>query len=227
MIRVSAVLLAVFATFSPAMAAEPARVIEVTGEGRVAVVPDMATVVVGVTTEARQAAEAMTRNASAAARVVKALKGAGVEARELQTSALGLTPLWSREDQRQPRIVGYRATNMLRVKVRALDRLGALLDAVTQAGGNEIRGISLGLSDPAAAEEKARKRAVRDAIERADTLAAAAGVKRGPILSIVEGGGGAPRPMLEMATARAAAQPVAAGEVEVTATVHLTVAIEK
>ncbi|ODM41568.1 SIMPL domain-containing protein [Cereibacter johrii] len=195
----------------------------VTGEGAVAGRPDMATITLGVTTEAATAAEAMAGNSEKLGRVLQRLKEAGLEDRDLQTSGLSLNPNWTQSpDGEAPRIAGYVASNMLTVRVRALDRLGAVLDQAVQDGANTLQGVSFGLVDPQPAMDEARRKAVAKAQARAQLLTEAAGVQLGPILEIREGGDGyqPPMPMYREA-AMDAPVPVAEGEIETTAQVTL------
>ncbi len=195
----------------------------VTGEGAVAGRPDMATITLGVTTEAATAAEAMAGNSEKLGRVLQRLKEAGLEDRDLQTSGLSLNPNWTQSPEGEaPRIAGYVASNMLTVRVRALDRLGAVLDQAVQDGANTLQGVSFGLVDPQPAMDEARRKAVARAQARAQLLTEAAGVQLGPILEIREGGDGyqPPMPMYREA-AMDAPVPMAEGEIETTAQVTL------
>ncbi|MCE6950380.1 SIMPL domain-containing protein [Cereibacter sphaeroides] len=207
----------------PAAAMAEAPRITVTGEGTVAARPDMATISLGVTSEAATAAEAMARNTENLGRVLDRLRGAGIEDRDLQTSGLSLNPNWTQsEDGAAPRITGYIASNMLTVRVRALDRLGAVLDQAVQDGANTLNGVSFGLADPEPALDEARKRAVARAQARARLLTEAAGVTLGPLVEISEGGGAFPPPMpMYREAAMAAPVPMAEGEIETSAQVTL------
>lgn len=185
--------------------------------------PDMATITLGVTTEAATAAEAMAGNSEKLGRVLQRLKEAGLEDRDLQTSGLSLNPNWTQSPEGEaPRIAGYVASNMLTVRVRALDRLGAVLDQAVQDGANTLQGVSFGLVDPQPAMDEARRKAVARAQARAQLLTEAAGVQLGPILEIREGGDGyrPPMPMYREA-AMDAPVPMAEGEIETTAQVTL------
>ena len=97
------------------------------GEARIA--PDMATITLGVDTSAPTAAAAMRDNAQRMAQVVAALKSAGVESRDLQTSNLNLSPQYANEEGRPARLTGYQASNQLTVRVMDLTRLGPVADA--------------------------------------------------------------------------------------------------
>ncbi|MFN3825363.1 MAG: SIMPL domain-containing protein [Pseudorhodobacter sp.] len=196
--------------------------ITVTGEGRVDVAPDMATVSLGVTTEAPTAAAAMAANSDELARVLERLRGAGIAERDLQTSSLSLNPNWHHgQGADTPRIIGYVASNQLTVRVRDLSGLGTVLDAAVKDGANTLNGVSFGLTDPAPSLAEARRRAVADARARAELLVDAAGVALGPIDAITEGGGmTGPRPMYRDAPmVMESSVPVAEGELSVSANV--------
>jgi uncharacterized protein len=202
--------------------------ITVSAEGHVAVSPDLATISLGVTTQGDTAAEAMNANSSALTAVLDRLRGAGIDDRDLQTSNLSLNPNWQgRNDGSAPQIVGYIASNMLTVRVRDLDKVGEVLDAVVSDGANTLNGISFGLSDPDPVMDKARTAAVVTARARATLLAEAAGVQLGQVLSISEGGGMVPaQPMYRMqADMAASGVPVAEGEVGISANVTMVFAI--
>lgn len=197
--------------------------VTVTGEATVEAAPDMATISLGVTTEGQTAAEAMTANSKALQAVVERLKAAGIEDRDLQTSNLSLNPNWVGYDSGStPKIAGYVASNMLNVRVRALDGLGSVLDASIADGANTLNGISFELAQPRPALDEARKAAVADARARAALLIEAAGGTLGKIVSITENSGyGSPMPMFK-SDAAAAPVPVAAGQIGLSASVTIS-----
>jgi uncharacterized protein len=198
--------------------------ITVTGTGTVEAVPDIATLSIGVTTQGETAAEALTANSTALDAVMARLTAAGIEARDMQTSNLSLNPNWTGYDSSSvagQTIAGYVASNMLTIRVRALDGLGAVLDAAVADGANTLNGVTFGLADPEPALNEARQEAVADARARAELLAAAAGVKLGRVLSISEGSAPMdPVPMFR-AEASAAPVPVAGGELGLSANVTI------
>jgi hypothetical protein len=208
-------------------AGETARQIIVTGEGRVEAAPDMATMTLGVTTEARNAAEAMSANSAQLLQVLERLRAAGVADRDLQTTGLSLNPNWQQPAAGgTPRITGYVASNMLTVRLRDLAAMGSVLDAAIGDGANTFNGLSFGLSDPGPALDEARRKAVADAMARARLLSEAAGVTLGPVLSITEGGDrSGPGPMYRMEAAADAAVPVVGGAVATAASVTMVFAI--
>ncbi len=207
-----------------ALADETKRRISVTGEGQVETAPDMATLSLGVTNEAGQAAEAMAQTSDAVARILERLTDMGLEQRDVQTQRLTLNPVWSNrpESQQRAEITGYVASNIVMVRVRDMDALGGILDAVVADGANEFNGLSFGMQQPDALADEARKEAVADARARAELLAQAAGVTLGQVISITEQDRGRPMPrMMEMSAARDGGMPVASGEVTIDASVSM------
>ena len=206
----------------PALAETPMPpTISVTGEGVIQTAPDLATLSIGVTTQGATAAEALAANTTAMNAVLARMATAGIAPRDMQTSSLSLNPNWTGYDSSTPTISGYIATNMLTVQVRALDSLGAVLDAAVTDGANTLNGLTFGMADPAPVLNEARKAAVADARARAELLAGAAGVKLGNILSISEAAGAmSPMPMFK-ADASAGPVPVVGGELGLTAAVTI------
>jgi uncharacterized protein YggE len=201
-----------------AMAAQPALNLSAYGEVKVA--PDMATLTFGVMTEAVTAQAAMADNARRMTEVFAALRSAGIEPRDNQTSGLNLSAQYDYQPDQAPRLRGYQASNRVTVNIMDLDQVGTVADTVVAAGVNQIDGIGFGLRDPRAAEDQARVLAVRALQGKARLYAEALGVQLGAIRSLNEGGGySPPPPMPVFAMARAemadASTPVAAGQLTV------------
>lgn len=212
---------------APLPALADTATITVTGEASVPVQPDLATLSLGVTTQGDTASDAMAANTAALSGVLDRLRAAGIADRDLQTSNLSLNPNWVGYDSSSaPTIKGYTATNMLTVRVRALQGLGAVLDAAITDGANTLNGLTFELAEPRPKMDEARRAAVTDAVARATLLVEAAGARLGPVKSITEGGGYVtPQPMFR-AEASAAPVPVAAGEISITASVTVVFGIE-
>ncbi|MFT4013344.1 MAG: SIMPL domain-containing protein [Paracoccus sp. (in: a-proteobacteria)] len=200
---------------------QPAR-LSVSGQGQASAPPDMAQITVGVSTQAETAQEAMAQNASRQKAVIEALKADGIEARDIQTSGLSLSPRMEYAENQAPKLVGYAVQNTISLRVRKLDGLGAVLDKLVATGANEVNGISFGRDDMVEAQDEARTEAVRDARRKAERMAAAADMRLGALRAlsdspVVEG----PRPMMAMAADARMAEhtPIEAGELNVTAQV--------
>lgn len=217
---------------TPVMADDMAQQITVVGHGTVEMVPDMATVSVGVVVEADTGAAAMAQNSTALALVLEQIKAAGIEARDLQTSNLSLSPRWGKSVSSLGRnkIAGFVASNTVTVRVRDLDRLGGVLDAVVQNGANIFHGLSFGLQEPLPAQDAARQDAVADALRKAQLYAGAAGVSLGSVLSIREASqrsGGPVMMTMQADMVQSRAVPVAQGEVSVAASITMVFEISQ
>lgn len=203
--------------------------IVVTGEGEAAVKPDMAVVSLSVMREAETARAALDQNNEAMNAVIAALKQAGIDERDLQTSGLQINPRWDyprgEEGSQEARLVAYQVTNSITVRVRDLARLGTVIDNSVSLGVNQGGSINFVNEDPEAIIDRARREAVQNAVARARTLADAAQVELGDIIEISEQAS-APPPMpmmraMRMEAAADMAVPVEAGEN--TYRVHVTV----
>jgi hypothetical protein len=208
--------------------------IRVTGEGVATLPPDMALLSLAVARDAPTAAQALEETSRAMRDVLAAMRKAGVDERDLQTEQFSIHPRYRDEPAQVkgeppiPRIVGYTVSNGLSVRVRELDRLGAIIDMSVRLGVNQGGGIQFLNDDPAAALTAARTAAMQDALARARTLAAAANVSLGAILDISEQSY-QPRPMM-MARAEmvmADAVPIAGGENSYRVTVSVVLALEQ
>lgn len=205
---------------APAIAAQ-ATTLNLSAYGEVRTAPDMATINLGVTTTGATAQEASSANAQRMNQVIAALRKAGVAERDIQTSGLNLNAQYAYEQNQPPRLTGYQASNQVTIRVMDLARLGQAIDAAVSSGANQMNGIGFALRDPAAAENEARRRAVRALQSKADLYAQATGLRLGRLVNLSEGGGYAPPPPMPMPVARMAAfekadsTPVSPGEIEV------------
>ena len=205
----------------------PPAAISVTGEATVSVPPDLAEIDGGVTSEAKTAREASEANNAAMAKVLQALKGAGIEEKDIRTSRLSLQPQSAPNRSGPSAIAGYRASNRVTVRVRDVTKVASVIDTLVGAGANEIGGINFVVSQASKLLDEARERAVADARRKAEIYARAAGVTLGAPLSISEEGNSAPVPYRRMATGMAASAPVAQGEETLAVTVSVSWAIKQ
>ena len=207
------------------VAAEEQNAISVSGEGRVSAEPDMAEIIIGVESRASTAKEAASQNSEDMNEVMDVLEGMGIAEEDIQTVDYSIRAEMDYRGDEGPEVVGYVVTNAVRVKVRDLDLVGDLLDEVTEAGANNIYGITFTIEDPRPFQGQAREMAVAEAHSKARQLAEAADVRLGDLFSLseylVEGpvyverapmaegmGGGAP--------------PISAGQLEITVQVQMS-----
>ncbi len=201
-------------------------VIELAVTESVAAEPDVVNLDAGVTTFALTATEAMQQNADAMTRVIDRIDALGVARRDIQTSGISLNPEYEwDEGTRSQRFRGYRVMNRVTIKLRDIDRTGAVLDALVAAGATDLGGVAFAIDDPDAAQEQARAAAVATANERALGYARMAGYSGVRLLEISETmGPGYPVPMLRTVSARAEeapSTPVRPGQVEASVTVSV------
>lgn len=171
-----------------------ATTLNLSAYGEVKAEPDMATITFGVMTEARAASGAMAANRTRMTQVMAALRKAGIAERDIQTSALSLSAQYAYEPNERPKLTGYQASNQVTVTVNDLGGVGSAIDAVVAAGVNNVNGISFGLKDPSAAENDARRKAVKALAAKADLYAQATGHRVGRLVTLSEGGGYTPPP---------------------------------
>src|SRR3984893_13047423 len=205
----------------------PPAMISVTGEATVSVPPDLAEIDGGVTSEAKTAREASEANNAAMGKVLQALKGAGIEEKDIRTSRLSLQPQSAPNRSGPSAIAGYRASNRVTVRVRDVTKVASVIDTLVGAGANEIGGINFEVSQASKLLDEARERAVADARRKAEIYAKAAGVTLGAPLSISEEGNPAPVPYRRMAAGMAVSAPVAQGEETLAVTVSVSWAIKQ
>ena len=203
--------------------------ITVTGTGKVVYVPDMGTLVVGVSSEGKTAAEAWNKNREAVAKLFEVLKKHGVLPKDMKTSNLAVTPHYVEKDKKQI-LVGYVASYDLTVVVRKLDDLGTILDGMVENGANRNVSLTFGCSDVDKLMDQARARAVAEARKKAETFVTGAGARLGLVTSITDGS--VPQmyyPQMRFsyeAKADTAGLIIAAGEQELSVNVTVTYEID-
>jgi len=176
--------------------------LDISATGEVTRVPDLAIISAGVQTLLPTATAAIEDNAAKMDRVRAALRRAGIDDKDIQTSSINLNPEYQYDQNRPPRLTGYRASNTVNVKFRDLKRTGAILDALVAEGANTINGPNLTIDKPEAALDEARAKAIANGRARAQLYARALGMQVVRLLSVSESGGYAvppPMPMVMMA----------------------------
>ena len=212
--------------------------LSVVGHGKVSAVPDVADINIGVVSQGPTAKEALRSNSDAMAVLHKVLKDRGVAAKDIETTQIQVSPVYSQHDPRRPpgseefvpKVVGYRVTNAVELTVRDIHKLGEMLDAVVGAGANQVTGIAFRVEKCEQLLDQARKLAIADAKRKAELLAGEAGVVLGPARQICEAGSMPPRPMYLGSAAPQAmmarsAPPVAAGEQDLAVSIQVSYTI--
>ena len=168
---------------------EPGRnQIVTTGHGQIEVPPDQATLTVGATAQRPTAADAMAEVNRVVTATLARWAQLGLRREDIRTSAVQVFPVFSAPREGAPQITGYRATSLVTLTTANLSLVGRAIDAAGAAGANTIHGISFGLRSATKARSDALAMAVREAREKGDAIAQAAGLRIRGIDRIVEGG---------------------------------------
>jgi uncharacterized protein len=217
-------------TPQPVTVANQQEGISVNGEGKVSVVPDIASLSLGVQSQETSVASAQAKATEAMNKVLSALSAGGIADKDIQTSRFSIQVV-SKYDNltQQSTITGYMVTNTVNVKIRTIEKTGAIIDAVASAGGDftRINSISFTVEDPTPYYTQAREKAVADAQAKSEQLAKLAGITRGKPTFISESvASPVPQP-IQSALPSGAGASISPGELLVTANVQVVYAIIK
>ncbi|MGH8081564.1 MAG: SIMPL domain-containing protein [Lysobacter sp.] len=195
---------------SPAYVATDGTLLSVSASADAKRVPNIATISTGVVTQAADANAAMRANAEQMAKVVAAIKAAGIAERDIQTSGINLNPQYRYAENQPPVITGYQASNNVNMVVRDIAKVGKILDSLVATGANQINGPTFDLDDKDkdVAFDEARRGAIEKAQARAQMYAKTLGMQVRRIVSVSEGGRFAPpmpMPMMAMRMEKAGA----------------------
>jgi uncharacterized protein YggE len=226
---------------APVLAQTPApapNVVVASGEHRIKVAPDQAWAVVALQTRDAKAPEARRLAAAAMTTVTAALRNTGLAADGIQTIGFSLQPEYEYVNNRQ-RMKGFLVSNQVQVRIDDVSKVADVLDAVGSlslpaSSTITIAGLRFDLKNRAAVERDALKGAVEDAMARAKSMAAGAGLSLGRTLRIEESGGQVMPKFNEPVMMRAsrgvgAAEvetPIEPSDIEIRAQVSLTIEIK-
>jgi len=225
-----------FALWLPGAASAQATLVDsvphivVVGHAHTEVAPDYAILSLVVVTERPKAAAAAAANAEAAQAVIDEVKAQGIDPKDVQTSEVSLNPVYDTVSDAVGRgttqkLRGYQSRNGLTIRVRAIDKAGALVASLIDKGANEFQGISFGYSHEDELNARLNDAAMRDALRAARAYLPAAGVSLGRVLEIAPNDEGGYRPRVLAAApafAREAAVPLAPGTLSYDSQVRVT-----
>jgi hypothetical protein len=212
-----------------------AQGIWVSGTGKVTVTPDIATLQLGIEAQDVSVSEAQAKASEAMDKVMKALIDSGQAEKDIQTRSFRISQRTRWDDtQQQEMVIGYRVTNQVVAKIRDMEKVGSIIDAVVVAAGDytRINGLNFSVDDPTTYYDEAREKAIVDARRKAEQVAALTGMKLGEPTFISESAvspvydsfvmsapvpAPAPAPMI--------APSVSPGEVEISINIQIAYAI--
>lgn len=223
-----------FFACTAAVQAQPAEkreipVIRTTGEAIVTVQPDRAQIDVGVVTEAPNSQTAVAENAKKVEATLKALRqllGAGAD---IKTISYTVSPKYQYpREGGEPTLTGFTATNIVRITLDDLTKVGSVIDTASQAGSNRIQNLRFMLKDESPVQAQALREAAISARAKGRSLASALDLKVVRILSVEESSSpGYPVRDVAYARAEAASTPIEPGTIEIRATVSLTLEVSQ
>lgn len=190
-----------------AVGSEVTRTVTVTGSGKVFLVPDVAYITIGVTTEGETTTKAVAAKDAVVKKVTEALMSKGVDKKDIQATAFSVYPQQEYDENYNPtNKIKYIVHNSIFITLRDIPKAGDVLDAAIKAGAETISDIQFDVEDKTTALSEARQQAVSDAYTRAQELAEASGVKVGEVQTIKETTSLGLQPVPDQSAAGAAAE---------------------
>ena len=204
--------------------------ISVSGEGKVAAKPDIATLSATIVTERATVSQAQAENTAASAKVSKFLQSTGIDSKDIKTTNYSIHPQYFYPENRKPQITGYQIRNSMEIKIRDLLTVDDVLGGLVENGANEIGNVSFVIEDPDKLKEEARKLAIMSAKEKASVLSKSLRVRLERIVGFSENDGGFPPPIFYRAEAfskgadgiTAVGPELSGGEQEISVSVAIT-----
>jgi len=201
------------------------NIVSVTGEGIVRLAPEIAFITIGVETTDKDVSVAQNKNRSTMNNIIAELKRLGVKDENLQTQTYQVSPDYRWENNKNV-LVGYRVTNLVKVKILDIDSTGKILDAVTAKGANIVQQIQFTVADEKQAYHQALQIALKDAEDKAKRMVGYFGMTKLSPVSITEGGQSITYPPMRVGVATDVAAesvtPVSPGELEIRAQVNVS-----
>ena len=176
-------LLLLFSVISCSEKAERLSRVIVIGEANLQAQPDTAVLVISVITQHQRALEAQQENARKSDTVIDAVRQTAGTNPEIKTSDYSLQPQQDYREHRLPKIIGYEARNSVTVMMSDLNKVGAVIDAASQAGANSIEKVSYILREDNPKRGETLAQATRQAMSKAQSIAQAL---KGRIVRVVE-----------------------------------------
>ncbi len=224
---------------------KPVNTISVSADGKVTATPDLATVDLGVMTQASTATGAKNQNDQKVNQVIAFVKQQGIAAADIQTQQLNLYPQQSYDGvmipggvSSTPKITGYQANQTVEIKIHGVDKdqavLEKILDGSVNNGANEVDGVNFSFNNPDSLQQKAQEQAIANAKVKAQALAQAAGLSLGKVVSISEISSNLPVPVPYAlnsalgtpATAKSVAPNIQPGSQDITESMSVTFEIK-
>lgn len=175
---------------------EPKATINVSGEGSVFAVPDVAEFSFSVKHEADTVPEAQEEVSEKVEEIVSFLKDEGIEDRYIRTSGYSTQPRYEWRSSSRPELsydggrervlVGYEVIHTTKVTVKDMEKAGDLVGGAGDRGATDISGVRFSVEDEEELKREARKEAIEKAKLEAERLSEDLGVELVRIVSFNE-----------------------------------------
>ena len=203
--------------------------INVSGEGKVKVIPDQATITVTVETKGNNAKDVKKQNDEKIDAVLKFIKKMNVAPADYKTQRVSLNPQYDYEKKKH----NYNATQTIEILLRDLSKYDELMEGLVDQGINRIDAVTFQSSKLAQYQSEARKLAMKDAKMKAEDYVSVLGQKVGRAMTISDNTQTYyPQPVyaaMKSMESNDTAQPretLAAGEINITANVTVSFILE-
>jgi len=160
------------------------RIISVTGTAEIKVAPDEVTLILGMDSHDKDLSVAKATNDRSTKKLLSLVRDAGVDAKNIQTSALSMGPEYSEE--KIPKLFGYRVSQTVVLTLKDISKYEGLLTDALKAGVNRVDGINFAISDPKKYNDEARLKAIKAAREKATAMATELGQSVGKPWEVTE-----------------------------------------
>ncbi len=202
----------------------------VQGTGEATAVPDTALLNFGVNKQAATVESAKNEVNKIINKITDDLKRLGVKETNIKTTNFSVNPNYDYSFGNQL-LKGYTVDANIEVKITPIEKANQAIDIATKDGATQVGGIQFTLDDDKqkTLENQARKEAIKQAKEKAESISHEAGIRLGRIVDVQENGGGYPEPIYRAIAMSADKAPVAnpptelsPGENKITLTVTLS-----
>lgn len=162
------------------------REITVSAEGKTAVVPDIALIKIGVTSEGQKIEKIIKENTDKINAILKEVKALGIAEKDLETISYSLSPRYEWTDKGERVSKGYALNQEIKVKIRDFDNIGNILEKSASLGANLIGDLAFTVDDPEAVREQAVEKAIEKAKAKAKIIAEKSGLRLGRVINMYE-----------------------------------------
>ena len=175
-------------------AATQQNTITISGEGKVTAAPNIATTEIGLVTEKKDVSSAQKENTEKMNKLIAAVKSTGLEDKDIQTTQYQIYPKYDYSAGKS-NIIGYTVSQSVTVKIRDLSKISTVLAKAGEAGANQVSSPTFTIDEPESLRAQAREKALKNAREKAETLAKMLGVKILKVASFSEYNQSQPLPL--------------------------------